>query len=132
VSTSGRGYNYSMTRTVQLVAALGLVAVVVVGTSSATWPPITQAASGKTLHLATGGSMTLRLANRWRWSEPHASSSAVELTPVEYLADPGFREWTIDAQHAGRATIRATGTVECTQCALKARRFSVTVVVGSG
>ena len=119
-----------MARTAPLVAALGLAALVVVGASSATGPPITQAASGKTFHLAKGRSMTLRLTNRWRWSEPHPSSSAVELTPVEYLVDPGFREWTIDARHTGRATIRATGTAACTPCALAPRRFAVTVVVG--
>jgi hypothetical protein len=109
---------------------LGLAALVVVG-ASATVPPITQAASGKTFHLAKGESMTLRLTNRWRWSEPRASSSAVDLTPVEYLVNPGFREWTIDARHTGRATIRATGAVGCTRCAVAARRFAVTVIVDS-
>jgi hypothetical protein len=121
-----------MTRAAPLVAAFGLAAVVVVAASSATGPPITQAASGKTFRLTEGESMPLRLGNGWRWSEPHASSSAVELTPVEYLVDPGFREWTIDARHTGRATIRATGTVGCTRCALAARRFAVTVIVDSG
>jgi len=121
-----------MTRAAPLFAALGLAAVVVVSASSATELPITQAASGKTFHLAKGESMTLRLTNRWRWSEPHASSIAVELTPVEYLVDPGFREWTVDARHTGRATIRATGTVRCNQCAPAARRFAVMVVVGPG
>jgi len=120
-----------MTRAAPLVAAFGLAAGVVAVASSATGPPITQAASGKTFHLANGESMTLRLTNRWRWSEPHASSSAVELTPVEYLVNPGFREWTIDARHTGRATIRATGTAGCTRCELAARRFAVTVVVDS-
>ena len=120
-----------MTRTVPFVAALGFAAVVVAGASSATGPPITQAASGKTFHLAKDESMTLRLANRWRWSEPHASSSAVELTPVEYLVNPGFREWSIDARHVGRTTIRSTGTVDCTPCTPAARRFAVAVVVGS-
>ena len=121
-----------MTRTVPLLAALGLAAILVVGASSATRPPITQASSGKTFHLAKGQSATLRLTNRWRWTEPRASSNAVVLTPVEYYVDPGFREWTIDAKHAGRATIRALGGVACIRCTLEARRFAVTVVVGSG
>ena len=55
------------------------------------------------------------------------SSSAVELTPVEYFVDPGFREWTIDARRTGRATIRSIGKPNCSTCAT--RGFHVTVVV---
>lgn len=119
-----------MTRTAPLVAALGLAAVVAAAASSADRPPITQASSGKTFHLVKGESATLRLTNRWQWSEPHASSDAVELTPVEYFVDPGFREWTIDAQRTGRVTVRATGT-GCTDCVRTSRRLVVTFVVGS-
>jgi hypothetical protein len=119
-----------MTRTAPLVAAFGLAAVVAVGASSAPSAPITQGASGKTFSLAKGESVTLRLSNRWRWSEPHATSDVVELTPVEYFVDPGFREWTIDAQRAGRVTLSATGT-GCTSCVRATRHFAVTLVVGS-
>jgi hypothetical protein len=121
-----------MIRTVPILAASAVAAIVVVGAASARRPPITQASSGKTFHLAKGTTATLRLSNRWQWSDPVASTSAVELTPVEYFVDPGFREWKIDAQHTGRATIRATGTAACEPCALKPRRFAVKVVVGSG
>ena len=92
----------------------------------------TQAASGKTFHLAKGGSATLRLSNRWRWSEPKASTRAVVLTPVEYFVDPGFREWTIDARRAGSATIQSVGGPNCSTCALVTRSFRVTVVVAAG
>ena len=121
-----------MTRTVPLVAATALAAILTVSASSASKPPITQASTGKTFHVAKGGTMTLRLTNRWRWSEPIASSKAVELTEVNYLVDPGFREWTIDGQHAGRVTIRAFGRPTCVRCPTAIRRFAVTVVVGSG
>ena len=121
-----------MTRTTPLVAALVLATILAAGASSASRPPITQASTGKTFHLTKGQSATLRLTNRWRWTDPRASSNAVELTPVSYYVDPGFREWTIDAKHVGRATIRAMGTVGCVRCTLAARRFAVTVVVGSG
>jgi hypothetical protein len=94
-------------------------------------PPITQAASGKTVHLAKGESATLRLSNRWHWSEPDVSSTQVELTPVEYLVDPGFREWTIDARKRGRVTIRSLGRPNCSACARAVRRFVLTVVVGA-
>lgn len=117
-----------MIRTAPLVAALGLAAVLAVGASSASKPLITQASAGKSFHLPKGGSATLRLTNRWHWSEPQVSSKAVVLTPVEYYVDPGFREWTIDARHAGRASIRSVGSAGCTRCAR--RTFRVTIVVG--
>jgi hypothetical protein len=120
-----------MTRTAPLVAALGLAAVLAVAASAASRPPLTQASSGKTIHLAKGASATLRLSNRWHWSEPRITTKAVELTLVEYLVDPGFREWTIDARKSGRATIRSIGRPNCTTCALATRRFALTIVVGS-
>ena len=119
-----------MTRTAPFIAALGLAAAVTVASSAAVRPPITQAASGQTFHLAQGEPATLRLASRWRWSEPRVSSNAVELTPVEYFVDPGFLEWTIEAHRAGRVTISATGT-GCTDCVRASRHFAVTLVVGS-
>jgi len=119
-----------MTRSVPLVAALGLAAVLVVGASSASRPPITQAASGKTFHLTKGATATLRLSHRWQWSDPVASSKAIDLTPVSYYVDPGFSEWTIDARKPGRVTIHATGTPNCATCELPTRRFRVTLVVG--
>jgi hypothetical protein len=121
-----------MTRTTPLVAALVLATILTAGAFSASRPPITQASTGKTFRVAKGGTMTLRLTNSWRWSEPIASSKAVQLTEVNYLVDPGFREWTIDGQHAGRATIRAYGRPKCVRCGTPIRRFAVTVVVGSG
>jgi hypothetical protein len=121
-----------MSRIAPLGAALALAAILVVSAASAPKPPITQASTGKTFRVAKGGTMTLRLTNSWRWSEPVASSRAVELTEVNYLVDPGYREWTIDGQHVGRATIRAYGRPKCVHCPGAIRRFAVTVVVGSG
>ena len=124
------GYNVLVTRLSPLLAALAIASLAVVAVSAAAQPPITQAASGKTFRLAKGRSMTLRLSNRWRWSEPRPSTRAVELTPVEYLVDPGFREWTIDGRAQGRVTIRSVGRPRCDGCALATRRFAVTIVVG--
>ena len=119
-----------MRRIAPLAAAIGLAALLAVGALSASRPTITQAASGKTFHLAKRGSATLRLSNRWSWSDPRVSSKAVELTPVEYYVDPGFREWTIDARRAGRATIRSIGTARCAHCPVMTRAFRVTIAVG--
>jgi hypothetical protein len=121
-----------MPRTAPLVAAAALAAILVVGAASAQRPPITQASSGKTFRIAKGGTATLRLSNRWRWSNPLVSTKAVELTPVAYFVDPGFQEWTIDARKSGRATIRSVGKPNCSTCALGNRSFRVTVVVDAG
>jgi len=101
--------------------------------SAAVSPPtITQRSTGKTFRLAKGGSATLRLSNRWRWSTPRVSTKAVELVPVEYLIDPGFSEWMVEAHARGRATIRSLGRPNCTGCDLATRHFQVTIVVGGG
>jgi hypothetical protein len=113
------------------LTALAVGCVTVASALSAVRPPITQAASGKTVQIAKGENATLRLSNRWHWSEPRVSSDAVELTPVEYLVNPGFREWTIEARKRGRVTIRSLGRPSCSGCALVTRRFVLTVVVGA-
>jgi hypothetical protein len=100
--------------------------------SAAVSPPITQRSTGKTFRIAKGGSATLRLSNRWHWSTPRTSTKAVELVPVEYLIDPGFREWLIEARARGRATIRSLGRPNCSGCDLATRHFEVTIVVGGG
>ena len=56
----------------------------------------------------------------------------MELTPVEYFVDPGFREWTIEARGRGNATIRSVGKPNCSTCALATRSFRITVAVGAG
>lgn len=118
-----------MSRIASPVVALALACAPAVAAAPAGRAPITQADSGKTFHLAKGQSQKLRLSNRWRWSEPSVSSPAVGLTPVEYLVDPGFREWTIRARRRGLATIRSYGRSNCSSCRLAARRFRVTIVV---
>ena len=120
-----------MRRISLVVSALAIGCVAAVAASSAVRPPITQAASGKTLRLAKGESATLRLSNRWRWSEPRVSSNDVELTPVEYFVNPGFREWTIDARKRGRVTIRSLGRPNCFGCVRTTRHFVLTLIVGA-
>jgi hypothetical protein len=121
-----------MRRISLLFTALAVGCVTAVAASSAVRPPITQDASGKTVRVAKGESATLRLSNRWHWSEPRLSSGAVELTPVEYFVNPGFREWTIEGRKLGRVTIRSLGRPSCSGCARATRHFVLTVVVGSG
>lgn len=120
-------YHRTMSRIPPLLAAVAFVAVTAVGASSATPHQITERSAGKTFRLAKGDTATLRLSSRWQWSDPRVSTKVVELTPVEYFTDPGFREWTIDARRRGRATIRATGRPTCPACTT--RSFRVVIVV---
>jgi hypothetical protein len=119
-----------MRRTSPLFAVVAVAALVAVGASPAAESPITQASSGKVFRVTKGQTATLRLSNRWLWSEPRVSTTGIELTPVEFFRDPGFREWTIDAHKIGSATIRSVGRPKCSTCAT--RRFVVTLVVTAG
>ena len=114
-------------------AGATIALVVALDVSAAMSPaPITQRSTGKTFRIAKDGSARLRLSNRWLWSTPRASTRAVDLVPVEYFVDPGFREWLIKARVRGSVTIRSLGRPNCTDCDLTTRHFKVTIVVGGG
>jgi hypothetical protein len=89
-----------------------------------TRPAITERDTGKTFLVKRGHDLTLRLSNRYRWTEPRVFGKAIRLIPVEYFVDPGFREWTIRGRATGRARISAYGTNEDTR-----RRFRIVVIV---
>ena len=126
------GYNAAMRWFATLVAsALALLGVLDASGASEAGRPITQADSGKAFRVKRGGTMSLRLSNRWVWSTPRASTKGVELTPVEYLIDPGFREWLIHGRTRGTLSIRAYGKPNCTNCTRAARQFRVTITVNS-
>ena len=116
--------------TILVVTAVALLSTLDASGASA-GRPITQADSGKAFRLKRGGDMSLRLSNRWHWSTPRPSTKGVELTPVEYLIDPGFREWLIHGRTSGTLSIRAYGKPNCTDCTRQARSFRVTIVVGT-
>ena len=115
------------------IAALIASAIALVGAidASGAGRPITQADTGKTFRLKRGGEMTLRLSNRWHWTDPRLSSKGIELTPVEYFVDPGFREWVIRGRARGTVSIRAYGKPNCTDCTRPSRQFRVTLTVGT-
>jgi hypothetical protein len=116
-------------RTAPALAIAGLL--VAVGTQAAPLrPPITQAQSGKTFRLGVGETARLRLSGNWSWTQPRASSKAIQLTPVDYFADPGFSEWIVGAHASGAFTITSTGKPGCAACGLSLRRFRVTIVAG--
>jgi hypothetical protein len=83
----------------------------------ATAPPpigiVTEAADGTRVELAVGEARPLQLTGLWTWDEPVVEGGAVVLTPVDYLVDPGYREWTITGTTAGTATITVSGEPAC-------------------
>jgi hypothetical protein len=108
------------------VAVLLLASVAVAGSPRV----ITQAQSGRTYHIGKGGDLTLRLSEKWVWTEPSRSPRGIlELTPVEYFVDPGFREWTITGRLRGTAVLRASGAPPCTNCGVARRLLRITIVV---
>jgi hypothetical protein len=117
-------------RYITTLVASAIAAVAVLDASAAPMRrPITQADSGETFRVARGHTMSLRLSNHWLWSTPRASTKGIELTPVEYLIDPGFREWMISGRARGTVTLQAYGKPNCADCTLKARRFRITIAV---
>lgn len=93
---------------------------------------LTEADSGATIALPTGGETSLRLSSDWVWSEPVVDGDAVQLATVNYLQDPGFSEWVVTAVAPGEATITSSGTAACAGqdgCAVRPQDFQVTITV---
>ncbi|WP_406431396.1 hypothetical protein OHA59_36120 [Streptomyces sp. NBC_01589] len=76
---------------------------------SASTSVLTEGDSGRTVTLARGGTVQLRLSSRWRWEAPTADGDSIVLIRVDYESDPGFRAWEVRAVHPGTAVIRANG-----------------------
>lgn len=75
--------------------------------------PLTEEADGATLQLAVGEEVSWQLSSDWEWDQPVADGTAVELVPVDYLDDPGFREWLVVATAAGTVTLTVEGLPAC-------------------
>lgn len=93
------------------------------GTPDPTVPPeappdatslvLTEQDSGAEITLAVGQERALRLGGGWSWSEPVATGGAVTLSPVEYLVDPGYVEWSVAGTAPGSATVEVLGEPAC-------------------
>lgn len=93
---------------------------------------ITQADSGKTFTLHGDSCAVLQLTNSLNWTEPQVSGTAVQLVPVTFAQDPGYREWDIARVAPGEATITSTGSPICTPgqvCPAFVVLFQVHIVV---
>jgi predicted secreted protein len=71
-------------------------------------PPavLTEELDGALVALALGTEVPLRLPSAWWWD---VVAEGVTVTPVEHLADPGYREWLVTATEPGEASITAYG-----------------------
>jgi hypothetical protein len=127
----------AVTRLIPLVV-LALVACGGDGDGAPGEPPppapdaIDAADSGKTFELAVGAETSLRLSSEYSWEEPVLSGDTVELSPVDYLQDPGFTEWLVRAVRPGDAVISSEGTPACAGqhgCPDEPIEFRVTITV---
>ena len=106
--------------------ALAVVAVsALLATGGTAARPVTYADSGKTMRVARGSTLTLRLGAQRVWNQPRLSSNAIELTPVLFFRYPGFQEWTITARRLGKTTMTAIGR----KSSKPVRHFRLTIVV---
>lgn len=96
---------------------------------------LTLADNGKTVPLAVGQSLSVRLGGPWLWTEPVVDGGAIDVAQVNFLVDPGYSEWTVQGLQAGRATLQINGEANCptegdTVCILGAKFFALTFAVG--
>ena len=74
------------------------------------------------------------MLERYSWTRPRVQGTAVRLVPVDYVRDPGFREWLIRGQAVGTARIIAvgyadTGDRNCDPGPCSPHLFRITVTV---
>jgi hypothetical protein len=122
-----------------ILLALGTVcgATALAATNPATTtkdPAITTKDNGKTFTARMGGTLTLRLPGQARWLNPRVTGSAIRLTQVNFLRDPGYRQWSVAALQPGTARISVvryaeSGTRRCDPGPCAPRLFRVTVLV---
>lgn len=74
---------------------------------------MTESDDGQLFTLALGQEASLRLDSAWLWDQPALDGAAVELTPVDYLVDPGVQEWLVTGVSGGAATLTAHGEPNC-------------------
>ena len=102
-----------------------LITAALLATGATAARPLTYGDSGKTVRVARGSTLTLRLGAQRVWNEPGLTSRAIQLTPVLYFRYPGFQEWTITPRLRGRTTITAAGR----RPNRPTRHFRLTIVV---
>jgi hypothetical protein len=118
-----------MRRLALSAASLVLAAAAACGGSAAAPAPfakrapevLTQRHHGKTFTVRVGRELSFRLPSGSD-AEPRASSRAVDLSRVDYVVDPGFREWIVGAQRPGRVVVSAVLGARTVRIVLLVRR----------
>ncbi len=75
--------------------------------------PLTEEVDGARLELAVGDEVSWQLSSAWDWDQPAVDGPGVELVPVDYFDDPGFREWLVLAAAPGTVTLTVEGLPAC-------------------
>lgn len=75
--------------------------------------PVTEADDGGRIALEVGSEVPWRLSSDWDWEQPTVEGGSIELVPVDYLVDPGYREWLIVGTAAGAAELSVEGAGAC-------------------
>ncbi|HSK16791.1 MAG TPA: hypothetical protein VK915_11560 [Gaiellaceae bacterium] len=74
---------------------------------------ITEADDGTAFTLRVGEDTLLRLTSEYAWEEPFVGGAALRLDRVDYLQDPGFAEWIVNAVNPGIGLIATVGEPQC-------------------
>jgi len=101
-------------------AASGTTTTPGVSTTGAPQPApdvITEAFDGAVLVVQVGEERTLQLDSTWAWDIPVLDGPGLELTPVDYLLDPGYFEWIVTAVEPGTVHLTAVGSPNCDDAA---------------
>jgi len=92
------------------VLAVAAFAAAAVASQPGTIPRVVSPAdSGKTITVPRETHLELRLPERYRWTAPRVRGTAVGLTRIYFIRDPGYLAWSILARARGTATVTAVG-----------------------
>jgi hypothetical protein len=81
------------------------------GGDAAGVPVLTERDGNRTVSLRVGGEALIRLHPPVVWAPPLVSEPGiVELSPVEYFADPGFTEYAVRAVAPGTVVVSTSGS----------------------
>jgi hypothetical protein len=117
----------------RLLTPAAFCAVSAAAALASTSPAITSRDNGMTFTVQPGGTLTLQLPER-RWLNPRVKGAAIRLTQVNFVRDPGYRQWSVTALAPGEATIAVvhylpSGKRKCDPGPCSPRVFRVTILV---
>jgi predicted secreted protein len=94
---------------------------------------ITEDDDGTAFTLRVGEDTLLRLTSEYVWDEPFVGGASLRLDRVDYLQDPGYAEWIVNAVDTGIGLIATVGEPQCPEggddCPDDPRDFQVRIIV---